>query len=171
MSVRWLFGFFLILLSGPLAFGQTSGERFSLFSGVSCQEEAIHGGNASLSFQVSEPFSFIVDFSAHRRSQSGIFAPDIVYGLLGGQAAFGEFGGMKPFARLTAGIGHRDRELSSSLSSLPNNVFVVGAGGGVDFQWADNLDFRVIQVDYFRHEEKADYPSHLRFSFGLVVSF
>ena len=69
--------------------GQSSGERFSLFSGVSFQEQAIHGGNAALSFQIAEPFSLIADFSVHRQAESGVFSPDIVYGLLGGQVGLG----------------------------------------------------------------------------------
>jgi len=35
----------------------------------------------------------------------------------------------------------------------------------------DNLDVRMIQLDYLRHRELTDYPSHLRFSSGLVISF
>jgi hypothetical protein len=148
-------------------------DRFDLFGGISYHQEAVNGGNASLSFKLTPRFSLVADFSAHQESRHGSTSTDILHGIFGGQYAFGEIFGLEPFARMTTGVTRWEQGIAAERSSQPQTDvtgFVMGLGGGVDYSSAGLFKLRLLQVDYLT---KPDWRSgaDVRISFGIVASF
>ena len=157
------------LLLVTVSHGQNLGtQRFDLFSGVSLQQAAVHGGNASFACKLNSRFSVVADFSAHQESDDGSYSADRLYGLFGGQLALGKIAGFSPFARVTGGISHKEEIKSSFVERSTGAVF--GVGGGVDFRGGGLLDLRVLQIDFLTGPNRSQ-GTDVRYSFGVVLSF
>ena len=159
----------VILFLVSVSYGQNPGtQRFDLFSGVSLQQAAVHGGNASFACKLNSRFSVVADFSALQESDAESYSADRLYGLFGGQLALGEIAGFSPFARLTGGISHKEEMKSSFLERSTGAVF--GVGGGIDFQGGGLFDLRVLQIDFLAGPDRSE-GTDVRYSFGVVLSF
>lgn len=157
-------------------FGGYSFFRCDVDDPASCN---LNGWNASVSFNASDNWSGVVDFSGHYgyidnfspaftwfdvKSHNFLFGPKYTF----------RSGKVAPFVQALFGLNHVNPEpdypISLGGATVQNNL-AMAFGGGIDYAIGDRVSVRLAQLDYFTVRYQSEYSKDFRFAAGIVFKF
>ncbi|HVA95884.1 MAG TPA: PKD domain-containing protein [Candidatus Dormibacteraeota bacterium] len=163
--------------------------------------DAMHGGSASLAYNLNSHFGLVFDFAGFRadsllfNSPGAGFTPtrvvdvngDVFTFLFGPRVSFRNHGRLTPFLQVLAGAARASEVRVDgcnfpiySCTPLPEETaFALTAGGGLDYRLNRRIALRLIQVEYFpTHFQDPTslggdkgWQSNVRLSAGIVFRF
>jgi len=167
------------------AFAQ-EGPRFDVFAGYSYVRDNpstsgvngfnLHGGSASLAYNVNSWLSGVADFGGYHANNilgSGVDGTISTY-LFGPRFSYRRHVRFTPFAQTLFGVAHASG--SGFGISGTNNAFAASFGGGVDLKLTRRFSLRPAQVEYLltRFPETTnsrETQNNLRVSTGVLFHF
>lgn len=165
-----------LLFVPGVSFGQAI-NRAGIFGGYSYLDgdfekhrEQAHGWAASIQVNINRSFSVIADYSGHYKHSDFLAGADprsrtYISNFLFGPHFISKGEKARAFAHALAG----GRNLKSS--GFSETDFVVGLGGGIDYQYSKRVGVRVIQIDYLPTWSEKNWAQNFRAEFGLVFHF
>jgi len=146
---------------------------YSYVRANSAQAFNLHGGNASIAYNLPDRYSFVGEFGVYRFSglPAGVRSNMYTY-LAGPRVSWRNTSRYTPYSQILLGVGRLDA--SSKGVDAGENAFAASVGGGLNVELNSRLAIRAIQADYLltrfaRLTGASATQNDLRLSAGIVI--